>query len=102
MKPWAAPVRWRVTAALSAFAGGKFKAGMEVGQDEDRSLDMPGPRQHPSVPRCGTPPLNLLAKWSSPLRKVGLKKIKIKNKERKNGFFFPSVRNFSAFLALFL
>lgn len=59
-------------AALSAFAGGKFKAGEAVGQDQDWSLDfLLSPRQHTSVPHSGPPSLGSLAKCSPPVRKVG-------------------------------
>lgn len=55
MKAWVDPVRWRGMAMLSsAFSGGKFKAGEEVGQDQHWILNfLPAPRQHPSVPLWG-------------------------------------------------
>jgi len=71
MKPWAAPVRWRGTAALSAFAGGKFKAGEEVGQNRDWSVGfLPGLRQHPSIPQWGPLSLGFLAKCSLTVKRA--------------------------------
>lgn len=79
---------------LSAFAGGKVKAGQEVGQDQDWSIGfLTGLRQHPSMPFFVAHHLWVCLQIFTSSKKSGLKKI---NKLEEILFL---IRNFSFLLA---